>query len=293
MDTNGLAQNVIAVASGKGGVGKSTVAVNLAVSLAAEGAEVGLLDADIHGPNIPIMMGIREQPRLDQDRKLVPLERHGVKLMSVGFMGGSSKPVIWRGPLVGRMIKQFLYNVDWGELDYLLIDLPPGTGDAQLTLTQSVALTGGIIVSTPQDVALQDALRGMDMFLKVEVPILGLVENMSYFLCPHCHERSDIFFPRRHASGRRNPSGALPRRSAVGHQDPSRRRCRCSDRGVGSGFQPCRLLPRHVPGTASQHRKEPRQAAHPCPSNRPELTVGRTNPAARRWTNAGPGRRRR
>ena len=158
-DANGLAQNVIAVASGKGGVGKSTVAVNLAVSLAAEGAEVGLLDADIHGPNIPIMMGIREQPRLGQDRKMVPLERHGVKLMSVGFMGGSSKPVIWRGPLVGRMIKQFLYNVDWGDLDYLFIDLPPGTGDAQLTLTQSVALTGGIIVSTPQDVALQDALK--------------------------------------------------------------------------------------------------------------------------------------
>ena len=192
-DTNALAQNVIAVGSGKGGVGKSTVAVNLAVSLAAEGAAVGLLDADIHGPNIPIMMGIHEQPRLDQDRKLIPLERHGVKLMSVGFMGGSSKPVIWRGPLVGRMVKQFLDNVDWGALDYLLIDLPPGTGDAQLTLTQSVALTGGIIVSTPQDVALQDALRGMDMFLKVEVPVLGLIENMSYFLCPHCHERSDIF----------------------------------------------------------------------------------------------------
>ena len=192
-DGKGLAQNVIAVASGKGGVGKSTVAVNLAVSLAAEGAAVGLLDADIHGPNIPIMMGIREQPRLDEERRLVPLQRHGVKLMSVGFMGGSSKPVIWRGPLVGRMVKQFLYNVDWGNLDYLLIDLPPGTGDAQLTLTQAVALTGGIIVSTPQDVALQDALRGLDMFLKVEVPVLGLVENMSYFTCPHCRERSDIF----------------------------------------------------------------------------------------------------
>ena len=213
-DPNGLAQNVIAVASGKGGVGKSTVAVNLAVSLAAEGAGVGLLDADIHGPNIPIMMGIREQPRLDQARRLVPLERHGVKLMSVGFMGGSSKPVIWRGPLVGRMVKQFLYNVDWGDLDYLLIDLPPGTGDAQLTLTQAVALTGGIIVSTPQDVALQDALRGLDMFLKVEVPVLGLVENMSYFTCPHCHERSDIFShggTRDAAEARQVPFlGALP-----------------------------------------------------------------------------------
>ena len=213
-DGNGLAQNVIAVASGKGGVGKSTVAVNLAASLAADGAGVGLLDADIHGPNIPVMMGIREQPRLDEDRRLVPLERHGVKLMSVGFMGGSSRPVIWRGPLVGRMVKQFLYNVDWGDLDYLFIDLPPGTGDAQLTLTQSVALTGGIIVSTPQDVALQDALRGLDMFLKVEVPVLGLVENMSYFTCPHCHERSDIFShggTRQAAAARRVPFlGALP-----------------------------------------------------------------------------------
>ena len=213
-DKNGLAQNVIAVASGKGGVGKSTVAVNMAVSLAVEGARVGLLDADIHGPNIPIMMGIREQPRQDQENRLLPLESHGVKLMSVGFMGGSSKPVIWRGPLVGRMVKQFLYNVDWGDLDYLLIDLPPGTGDAQLTLTQSVALTGGIIVSTPQDVALQDALRGLDMFLKVEVPVLGLVENMSYFKCPHCHERTDIFShggTRDAAESRQVPFlGALP-----------------------------------------------------------------------------------
>ena len=186
-------QQVIAVGSGKGGVGKSTVAVNLAVSLAQEGAMVGLLDADIHGPNIPKMMGVQEVPQQTEDRQMLPLERYGVKIMSIGFLPGGNKPVIWRGPLIGKIIKQFLQQVVWGDLDYLIVDLPPGTGDAQITLCQSVALTGGIIVSTPQDVALEDALRGLEMFRTMEVPILGLVENMSYFLCPHCQERTDIF----------------------------------------------------------------------------------------------------
>lgn len=186
-------QHIIAIASGKGGVGKSTIAVNLAVTLAQGGAAVGLLDADIHGPNIPRMMGAQGQPEPGPDGKMLPLQRHGVKLMSVGFLAGGTRPVIWRGPLIGRMIKQFLTNVEWGALDYLLVDLPPGTGDAQLTLCQSVALTGGIIVSTPQDVALEDALRGLEMLRTMEVPILGLVENMSYFLCPHCQTRTDIF----------------------------------------------------------------------------------------------------
>lgn len=187
------AQEVIAVASGKGGVGKSTVAVNLAVTLAHTGAAVGLLDADIHGPNIPTMMGVHERPRTDDQGRMLPLENHGVKLMSVGFLGGGDRPIIWRGPLIGKMIKQFLQQVAWGALDYLLVDLPPGTGDAQLTLSQSAALTGGIIVSTPQTVALDDALRGLEMFRSVNVPILGLIENMSYFVCPQCQARTEIF----------------------------------------------------------------------------------------------------
>jgi ATP-binding protein involved in chromosome partitioning len=186
-------QHVIAVASGKGGVGKSTIAVNLAVTLAQTGAAVGLLDADIHGPNIPRMMGVGGQPQQGPDGTMIPLHNYGVKLMSVGFLTVGTKPVIWRGPLIGKIIKQFLMQVDWGTLDYLIVDLPPGTGDAQLTLCQSVALTGGVIVSTPQDVALEDALRGMEMFRTVQVPILGLIENMSYFLCPHCQGRTDIF----------------------------------------------------------------------------------------------------
>jgi ATP-binding protein involved in chromosome partitioning len=188
-----LAQEVIAVASGKGGVGKSTVAVNLAVSLAARSAAVGLLDADIHGPNIPTMMGLHESPQPGAQGQMLPPQRYGVKVMSIGFLRGGDKPVIWRGPLIGKMIKQFLFQVDWGTLDYLVVDLPPGTGDAQLTLCQSAALTGGIIVSTPQTVALDDALRGLEMFRTVEVPILGLIENMSYFVCPQCQTRTEIF----------------------------------------------------------------------------------------------------
>ncbi|MBI5301826.1 MAG: iron-sulfur cluster carrier protein ApbC [Chloroflexi bacterium] len=185
-------KSTFAVASGKGGVGKTTVSVNLAVALAQMGAKVGLMDADVYGPNIPIMMGVNEQPRAIGER-IIPLEAYGVKLMSMGFLVPPEQAVIWRGPMLHSAIRQFLTDVDWGDLDYLVIDLPPGTGDVQLTLTQSVPLTGGVVVATPQDVALADVLKGITMFQRLEVPVLGVVENMSYFMCPHCGERTEIF----------------------------------------------------------------------------------------------------
>jgi len=188
------ARSIVAVASGKGGVGKSTVAVNLAVALAQHGYRVGLLDADIYGPNVPMMMGKLEAQLTSTDRqKIRPIESYNVKVVSIGFVQQGDAAVIWRGPLVGRMIQQFLTEVEWGVLDYLLVDMPPGTGDAQLTLSQSVPLTGAVIVTTPQDVALSDAKKGVNMFLKVSVPVLGIIENMSYFLCPHCNQRTEIF----------------------------------------------------------------------------------------------------
>jgi len=188
-------RHVIAVASGKGGVGKSTVAVNLACALARQGHSVGLLDADVYGPSIPIMMGIpAERPRMDTSgKRLIPFERYGIRFMSRGFLVEQDSAVIWRGPMVMKALEQLLRDVVWGSLDYLVLDLPPGTGDAQLTLTQRVQLSGAVIVSTPQDVALADAVRGVAMFRKVNVPILGLVENMSFFECPHCSGRTEVF----------------------------------------------------------------------------------------------------
>lgn len=186
-------QYKIAVASGKGGVGKSTVATNLALALAQRSAKVGLMDADAYGPSIPTMMGINKQPEVGQDRKLIPLASHDIKLMSIGFMVSEEQAMIWRGPMLHSAIRQFLSDVNWGELDYLIIDLPPGTGDAALSLTQAIPLTGAVIVTTPQDVALADVRRGVAMFEKLNVPILGVVENMSYFICHHCDKRTDIF----------------------------------------------------------------------------------------------------
>jgi ATP-binding protein involved in chromosome partitioning len=187
-------RSIIAVASGKGGVGKSTTATNLAVALAVQGHRVGMLDADIYGPSQPRMMGLAgRRPQARDDKILIPLQNYGVKCMSIGFMLAEDTPMIWRGPMVTGAIQQMLRDVEWGELDILVCDLPPGTGDAQLTMAQQVPLTGAVIVSTPQDIALLDARKGLNMFRKVDVPVLGIIENMSYFLCPHCGERSDIF----------------------------------------------------------------------------------------------------
>jgi len=186
-------RSIVAVASGKGGVGKSTVATNLALALSALGLRVGLLDADVYGPSLPRMMSIRGKPQSKDGKTLIPLENHGIKCMSIGFMVDEDTPTIWRGPMVMSALEQMLRDVAWGELDILVVDMPPGTGDAQLTMAQRVPLTGAVIVSTPQDIALLDARKGLNMFRRVDVPVLGIVENMSYFLCPHCGERSEIF----------------------------------------------------------------------------------------------------
>jgi len=186
-------RRIVAVASGKGGVGKSTVAVNLALALKALGGRVGLMDADIYGPSVPLMMGTQARPRPAGDHRIHPVERYGIKLISMGFFLDDKSPVIWRGPIVMGIVRQFLREVVWGELDHLVVDLPPGTGDAVLTLAQEVPLDSGIIVTTPQDVALQDVRRGIAMFRQVRVPILGVIENMSYYVCPECREREDIF----------------------------------------------------------------------------------------------------
>jgi ATP-binding protein involved in chromosome partitioning len=184
--------NIVAITSGKGGVGKSTVAVNLACALADSGARVGLLDCDVYGPNVPIMLGLRGQPGAHGDR-IVPLQNYGLKVMSMGFLAEDDTPLIWRGPMLHNVIRQFLYQVEWGQLDYLIADLPPGTGDVQLSMIQSVPLTGGVVVTTPQDVALSDARKGIMMFKQVNVKVLGIIENMSSFLCPHCGEQTNIF----------------------------------------------------------------------------------------------------
>jgi ATP-binding protein involved in chromosome partitioning len=184
---------VVAVSSGKGGVGKSTVATNLALALATLQGRVGLMDADVYGPSVPFMLGINDKAEPDEQKRLKPIERHGLKVMSMGFFVGDATPIIWRGPMLTKLITEFLRNCDWGELDTLVMDLPPGTGDVQLTLTQQVPISGGVIVTTPQDVALADVRRGIQMFRQVNAPVIGIIENMSYHLCPGCGVRAELF----------------------------------------------------------------------------------------------------
>ena len=186
-------KNLVAVASGKGGVGKTTVAVNLALALARLGHKVGLLDADVYGPNVPIMLGTLQEPQATADKRIIPVQSQGLKMISMGLLNPGDKPMIWRGPMLHSVITQFLRSVEWGELDYLIIDLPPGTGDVQLTLIQTVAVTGAVVVTTPSTVALADVRKAIEMFRQVNVEVLGVVENMSTFACPHCGKAIDIF----------------------------------------------------------------------------------------------------
>ncbi len=186
-------KNLVAVASGKGGVGKTTVAVNLAIALKTLGATVGLLDADVYGPNVPVMLGTNEQPRAVDEKTIIPVEAYGVKMISMGLLNPGDKPLVWRGPMLHSVMQQFLRSVQWGALDYLIVDLPPGTGDVQLSLIQSVSVTGAVVVTTPSIVALADVRKAVEMFRQVNVEILGVVENMSYFNCPHCNGRIDVF----------------------------------------------------------------------------------------------------
>jgi ATP-binding protein involved in chromosome partitioning len=185
--------NIIAIGSGKGGVGKTTISVNLAVALGRMGHKVGLLDADVYGPNVPLMMGTNAQPRMAAENRIEPLEQFGVKMISVGLLNPGDQPVIWRGPMLHQLVRQFLQQVVWGELDYLIVDLPPGTGDVAISLIQTVPVTGAVVVTTPSDVSLQDARKAVGMFRQLKVDILGIVENMSYFVCPHCQQEIDVF----------------------------------------------------------------------------------------------------
>src|ERR1700726_4621339 len=186
-------KNLVAVASGKGGVGKTTVAVNLALALAKLGHKVGLLDADVYGPNVPIMLGTTQEPLATMDKRIIPIDVAGLKMLSMGLLNPGDKPMIWRGPMLHSVITQFLRSAQWGELDHLIIDLPPGTGDVQLTLIQTVAVTGAVVVTTPSTVALADVRKAIEMFRQVNVEVLGIVENMSYLACPHCQKRVDVF----------------------------------------------------------------------------------------------------
>ena len=236
--------SIIAVASGKGGVGKSTTAVNLALGLRDLGMKVGILDADIYGPSLPKLLAIRERPQTVGGTRLKPIERHGLTVMSIGFLIEEETPMIWRGPMVMSALTQMLREVEWGTLDIMVVDMPPGTGDAQLTMAQQVPLRGAVIVSTPQDLALIDARRGIAMFKRVNVPVLGIVENMSTFICPKCGERTDIFGHGGARTRGRAARRAVPGRSTARHVDPGNLRCRPADRGDAAGRPACGGLSR-------------------------------------------------
>ena len=250
-------KNIIAVASGKGGVGKSTVSANLAVALAQAGASVGLLDADITGPNIPLMMGLEGVPKANADNKIVPLERYGVKVISIAFFVPDGQPIVWRGPLVGGAIQQFLRDVAWGDLDYLVVDLPPGTSDAQLTLAQSVPISGSVLVTTPQQVAIVDVEKALAMFSRMSVPVIGLVENMSAFVCPHCGEATEIFG--RGGPARTGRGGAGVHRPRQDGGSPDERPCRPPAAGAHDQLRVGR--PSRLGGRASAGRVAARSDA--------------------------------
>ena len=202
---------IIAIGSGKGGVGKTTVAVNLAIALSKLGQRVGLIDADIYGPNVPLMMGSTQPPRVGADNQIQPNDTHGIKTISIGYISPGDKPLVMRGPMLHQIIRQFLQQVEWGQLDYLIVDLPPGTGDVVISLVQTVPLTGAVVVSTPSDVSLQDARKALEMFGQVNVEVLGIVENMSFFTCPHCHEVDRHLLQGRRRAYRRAIQVPLPR----------------------------------------------------------------------------------
>ena len=254
---------IIAVASGKGGVGKSTTAVNLAVALAGLGHRTGLLDADIYGPSVRRLLGIEGQPTSSDGARLDPMEKYGIKAMSMAFLVEEETPIVWRGPMVQSALEQMMRDVAWGPLDVMVVDMPPGTGDTQLTMAQKVPLAGAVIVSTPQDIALIDARKGLNMFRKVDVPVLGLIENMSYFCCPNCGHRTEIFGH----GGARHGSGAarhgLPRRDPARHRHPRDLGWRPSDRRLRSGRQSTPVPTGRLPTRSGQQvdRSKADQAA--------------------------------